>query len=65
MAVNFGEPIKLAEFLEHEQPGWRQQELAPLYRPDWLSQTTNRLGEKVAQQEERVDFRHIQSDRRP
>ena len=49
VAVNFGEPIKLAEFLEHEQPGWRQQELAPLYRPDWLSQTTNRLGEKVAQ----------------
>jgi glycerol-3-phosphate O-acyltransferase len=49
VAVNFGEPIKLAEFLEQEQPGWRQQELAPLYRPDWLSPTTNRLGEKVAQ----------------
>jgi len=48
VAVNFGEPIKLAEFLEQEQPGWRQQELAPSYRPEWLSQTTNRLGEKVA-----------------
>jgi glycerol-3-phosphate O-acyltransferase len=48
VAVNFGEPIKLAEFLEQEQPGWRQQELAPAYRPEWLSQTTNRLGEKVA-----------------
>jgi len=49
VAVNFGEPIKLAEFLEQEQPGWRQQELAPLYRPEWLSPTTNRLAEKVAQ----------------
>ena len=48
VSVNFGEPIKLAEFLEQEQPGWRQQELAPSYRPEWLSQTTNRLGEKVA-----------------
>ena len=48
VAVNFGEPIKLAEFLEQEQPGWRQQELAPSYRPEWLSQTTNRLGDKVA-----------------
>ncbi|WP_397454622.1 glycerol-3-phosphate 1-O-acyltransferase PlsB [Pseudomonas versuta] len=48
VAVNFGEPIKLAEFLDGEQPGWRQQELAPLYRPEWLHATTNRLGEKVA-----------------
>ena len=48
VAVNFGEPIKLAEFLDQEQPDWRKQELAPLYRPDWLNATTNRLGEKVA-----------------
>ena len=49
VAVNFGEPIKLSEFLDNEQPDWRQQELAPLYRPQWLNAATHRLGEKVAQ----------------
>jgi glycerol-3-phosphate O-acyltransferase len=48
VAVNFGEPIKLAEFLEREQPGWREQELGPQYKPAWLNATTNRLGETVA-----------------
>jgi len=47
--VNFGEPIKLAEFLDQEQPGWRRQELAPLYRPSWLNEATHRLGQRVAQ----------------
>ncbi|MCY1502078.1 Glycerol-3-phosphate acyltransferase [compost metagenome] len=47
--VNFGEPIKLAEFLDQQQPGWREQELGPQYRPDWLNETTNRLAERVAQ----------------
>ena len=49
VAVNFGEPIKLAEFLDAEQPDWRQQALGPQYKPAWLNETTNRLGEKVAQ----------------
>ena len=49
VAVNFGEPIKLAEFLDQEQPDWRTQELGPQYRPAWLNETTNRLGERVAQ----------------
>jgi glycerol-3-phosphate O-acyltransferase len=49
VAVNFGEPIKLAEFLDHEQPDWRQQALGPTYRPEWLNATTHSLGEKVAQ----------------
>ena len=48
VAVNFGEPIKLADFLEQQQPGWRQQELGPQFKPDWLNATTHRLGEKVA-----------------
>jgi glycerol-3-phosphate O-acyltransferase len=48
VAVNFGEPIKLAEFLDHEQPGWREQELGPQYKPAWLHDTTHRLGERVA-----------------
>ncbi|MFP3517330.1 glycerol-3-phosphate 1-O-acyltransferase PlsB [Pseudomonas sp. SIMBA_077] len=49
VAVNFGEPIKLAEFLDQQQPHWRLQELAPQYRPEWLNATTHRLGEKIAQ----------------
>lgn len=51
VSVNFGEPIKLAEFLDAEQPDWRTEakELAPQYRPQWLSETTNRLGDRVAQ----------------
>lgn len=47
--VNFGEPIKLADFLDREQPGWREQELGPQYRPAWLNETTNRLADRVAQ----------------
>lgn len=47
--VNFGEPIKLAEFLDQDQPGWREQDLGPQYRPNWLSDTTHRLSERVAQ----------------
>ena len=47
--VNFGEPLKLNEFLEQHQPGWRQQDLAPNFRPDWLNETTNKLSERIAQ----------------
>ncbi|MGN8249025.1 glycerol-3-phosphate 1-O-acyltransferase PlsB [Pseudomonas sp. SMV7] len=46
--VNFGEPIRLAGFLDQQQPGWRDQEHGPQYRPDWLNATTTRLGETVA-----------------
>ncbi|UVE16706.1 glycerol-3-phosphate 1-O-acyltransferase PlsB [Pseudomonas sp. LS44] len=49
VAVNFGEPIRLAEFLDQQQPGWREQELGPQYRPEWLNETTSRLAECVAQ----------------
>ena len=49
VAVNFGEPIKLAEFLDHEQPDWRAQDLGPVFKPDWLHGATGRLGERVAQ----------------
>ncbi|UVJ45127.1 glycerol-3-phosphate 1-O-acyltransferase PlsB [Pseudomonas sp. LS1212] len=48
VAVNFGEPIKLAEFLDQQQPGWREQEHSPQFRPAWLNETTHRLGQKVA-----------------
>lgn len=46
--VNFGEPIHLDRFLDQQQPDWRQQELAPEYRPAWLSETTNHLARDVA-----------------
>ena len=47
--VNFGEPIKLAEFLDAEQPDWRAQDYGSQFRPDWLNNATNRLGARVAQ----------------
>jgi glycerol-3-phosphate O-acyltransferase len=47
--VNFGEPIKLAEFLDGEQPDWREQDYGTQFRPAWLNETTGRLGERVAQ----------------
>jgi glycerol-3-phosphate O-acyltransferase len=47
--VNFGEPIRLAEFLDRQQPGWRQQELGPEFRPAWLNDATSQLSEQVAQ----------------
>ncbi|QJQ19478.1 glycerol-3-phosphate 1-O-acyltransferase PlsB [Pseudomonas sp. SK] len=46
--VNFGEPIRLAGFLDQQQPGWRDQDHGPQYRPAWLNATTTRLGETVA-----------------
>jgi glycerol-3-phosphate O-acyltransferase len=48
VAVNFGEPIRLAEFLDQQQPQWRTQELGPQYRPAWLNDTTNRLAVRIA-----------------
>ncbi|MDO7901649.1 glycerol-3-phosphate 1-O-acyltransferase PlsB [Pseudomonas sp. K1(2024)] len=47
--VNFGEPIHLNGFLDQQQPGWREQDLAPQFRPTWLNDTTTHLGAKVAQ----------------
>jgi glycerol-3-phosphate O-acyltransferase len=47
--VNFGQPIKLAEFLDSEQPDWREQDYGAQFRPEWLNTATHRLGERVAQ----------------
>lgn len=47
VAVNFGEPLALADFLDREQPDWRSQTLAPEYRPAWLNATTNTLARKL------------------
>ncbi|MBO3277145.1 glycerol-3-phosphate 1-O-acyltransferase PlsB [Pseudomonas schmalbachii] len=46
--VNFGEPIHLTPFLEQHEPSWRKQQLAPEFRPAWLTDATNHLGREVA-----------------
>jgi glycerol-3-phosphate O-acyltransferase len=46
--VNFGQPIRLTQFLDQQQPGWRQQEHGPDYRPGWLNRTTDRLANRIA-----------------
>ena len=43
VAVNFGEPVALSEFLDRHQPDWREQRDAPDYRPDWLPEITSHL----------------------
>ena len=48
VAVNFGEPIRLAEFLDQQQPDWRSQDLGPQFKPAWLNQATHTLGSTVA-----------------
>lgn len=48
VAVNFGEPIRLAEFLDQQQPDWRSQDLGPQFKPAWLNQATHKLGSMVA-----------------
>lgn len=47
VAVNFGEPLALADFLDREQPGWRNQSMGPDYRPAWLNDTTNTLAREL------------------
>ncbi len=48
VSVNFGQPIKLAEFLDNAQPDWRSQNLEPSFRPLWLNSTSNQLAERIA-----------------
>ncbi|PRB76524.1 glycerol-3-phosphate 1-O-acyltransferase PlsB [Pseudomonas sp. MYb185] len=43
VAVNFGEPLALNDFLDRQQPDWRSQAGAPEYKPEWLSETTRQL----------------------
>ncbi len=48
VAVNFGEPIHLAAFLDQQQPGWRNADHGAQFRPAWLNDTTHRLGQRIA-----------------
>lgn len=47
VTVSFGEPVKLNEYLDAHQPGWRAQRGAADQRPDWLPGLVNRLGREV------------------
>ena len=46
--VNFGEPIKLTDFLNEYQPDWQQQHYGDEYRPEWLRSVTDDLGTSIA-----------------
>ncbi len=46
--VNFGEPIKLVDFLDDHREGWRGETLDAQESPDWFKQTVNALGQEVA-----------------
>lgn len=48
VAVNFGEPIPLAGFLDQQQPGWRLTKYTGDLKPDWLPATTNELARTLA-----------------
>ncbi|MCG6657639.1 glycerol-3-phosphate 1-O-acyltransferase PlsB [Halomonas campisalis] len=46
VAVNIGEPLRLAEYLDTRVPRWRDDETEP--RPDWLDDTVPHLGGELA-----------------
>lgn len=48
VAVNFGEPIPLAELLDEVRPGWHEETYDTEYRPRWLSQAVTELSSRVA-----------------
>ena len=48
VAVNFGEPVALNDFLDQHQPDWREQRDAPAFKPDWLPETTQQLARTLS-----------------
>ena len=48
VAVNFGEPVSLAGFLDQQQPGWRQMDHGVDFKPDWLPVATSNLARTLA-----------------
>lgn len=46
--LNFGEPLFLNDVLDQQQPDWRQQSYDSEYRPGWLSEVVDVLGQSVA-----------------
>lgn len=47
VAVSFGEPVKLEELLDREQPDWREQSAALDGKPAWLNRAIERLSERI------------------
>ncbi len=45
--VNFGEPIYLNQFLDEQQPHWKDQAYDAEYRPKWLNNVVNDLADKI------------------
>lgn len=48
VAVNFGEPIRLNDFLDQHQPQWRTPLAHPSERPSWLAPATEQLADTIA-----------------
>ena len=47
-SVTFGQPIYLTEFLNKEQPNWREQDYSSCdYRPHWAPSTVDKLAHHV------------------
>lgn len=47
VAVNFGEPIHLANVLDNYHPEWRSEAYDNTYRPKWLKGAVDQLADKV------------------
>ncbi|AKE51044.1 glycerol-3-phosphate 1-O-acyltransferase PlsB [Kangiella geojedonensis] len=45
--LNFGEPLKLQDFLEQRNIDWQQSSVNQEDRPDWLSNTVTALGDEI------------------
>jgi glycerol-3-phosphate O-acyltransferase len=48
VAVNFGDPIHLADVLDEVHPSWREEAYDSEYRPQWLNQAVSDLSGRVA-----------------
>jgi len=46
--VNFGEPVPLSDILTEVSPAWRKEKYDAKYRPEWLPEAVNLLGETIA-----------------
>lgn len=46
--VNIGEPIRLAELLQQENPQWKSEPLQPDAKPQWFTSTINALMRRIA-----------------
>jgi glycerol-3-phosphate O-acyltransferase len=47
VAVNFGEPIELGQWLDGFNPNWRTESIDSQFRPAWLNRAVEALGERI------------------